>query len=327
MRGDLASENLDMRDLSGFVGAKDNSGAPPGQVLPRSEYQVQKLNAADADIHFTGRRIRNEALPINRMDTHLELRSGVFKLDPLAFRAAGGDIDGTITLDAHQSVLSGSADLSGRGLQVNRLAPGVQAVIQSAGTLETRVRLSMRGNSVAALLGSANGEVVAMMNNGAISDLLLRLANLDIANTLLVMARGDRNIPIHCMIADLKAQDGILVPQKFVLDTEHTTLTAEGKIELRNENLDLRLVAQPKDGSMFALRGPIQVSGTFAEPSIKPELGNAIARTGAAIALGIVAPPAAAIPFLQFGSKQSFDCSTHVADASQFIQREPPRTQ
>src|SRR5207244_996834 len=179
MRGDLASESLDMRDLGGFVGAKDDgTGAPPGQVLPRSEYQVQKLNAADADIHFTGRHIRNEALPLNRMDTHLELRSGVFKLDPLAFRAAGGDIDGTITLDAHQSVLSGSADLSERGLQVNRLAPGVQAVIQSAGTVETRVRLSMRGNSVAALLGSANGEVVAMMNNGAISDLLLRLANL-----------------------------------------------------------------------------------------------------------------------------------------------------
>jgi uncharacterized protein involved in outer membrane biogenesis len=185
----------------------------------------------------------------------------------------------------------------------------------------------MRGNSVAALLGSANGDVVAMMNSGAISDLLLRLANLDIANTLLVMARGDRNIPIHCMVADFKAQDGILVPQKFVLDTEHTTVTAEGKIELRNENIDLRLVAQPKDGSVFALRGPIDLSGTFANPSIKPELGNAIARTGAAIALGIIAPPAAAIPFIQFGSNQPFNCSTHVADASQFIQRESPRMQ
>jgi autotransporter translocation and assembly factor TamB len=329
MRGDLASERLDMRDLGGFVGAKDaaSTGAPPGQVLPRSEFQLQKLNAADADVHFTGRQIRNEALPLNRIDTRLQLRSGVFKLDPLAFRAAGGDIDGTITLDAHESVLSGVADLSGRGLQVNRLAPGVQAVIQSAGTLETRVRLSMRGNSTAALLGSANGEIVAMMNNGAISDLLLRLANLDVANTLLVMARGDRNIPIHCMVADFKAQDGILVPQKFVLDTEHTTVTAEGKIELRNENIDLRLVAQPKDGSVFALRGPIDLSGTFANPSIKPELGNAIARTGAAIALGIIAPPAAAIPFIQFGSNQPFNCSTHVADASQFIQRESPRMQ
>ena len=327
MRGDLASENLDMRDLSGFVGAKDGTGAPPGQVLPRNEYQGQKLNAADADIHFTGRHIRNEALPLDRMDTRLELRSGVFKLDPLAFRAAGGDIDGTITLDGRQSVLSGSADLSARGLQVNRLAPGVKAVIQSAGTLETRVRLSMRGNSVAALLGSANGDIVAMMNSGAISDLLLRLANLDIANTLLVMARGDRNIPIQCLVADFKAQDGVLVPQKFVLDTEHTTVTAEGKIELRNENLDLRLVAQPKDGSVFALRGPIQLGGTFGDPSIKPELGNAIARAGAAIALGIIAPPAAAIPFIQFGSNQPFNCATHVADASQFIQREPARTQ
>jgi hypothetical protein len=327
MRGDVASENLDMRDLSGFVGAKDGTGAPPGQVLPRSEYQGQKLNAADADIHFTGRHFRNEALPLNRMDTRLELRSGVFKLDPLAFRAAGGDIAGTITLDARQPILSGSADLSGRGLQVNRLAPGVKAVIQSAGTLETRVRLSMRGNSVAALLGSANGDIVAMMNSGAISDLLLRLANLDIANTLLVMARGDRNIPIQCMVADFKAQDGVLVPQKFVLDTEHTTVTAEGKIELRNENIDLRLVAQPKDGSMFALRGPIQLSGTFADPSIKPELGNAIARAGAAIALGIIAPPAAALPFIQFGSNQPFNCSTQTADASQFIQREQTRTQ
>jgi uncharacterized protein involved in outer membrane biogenesis len=207
------------------------------------------------------------------------------------------------------------------------LAPGVQAVIQSAGTLETRIRLSMRGNSLAALLGSANGDAVAMMNNGAISDMLLRLANLDIANTLLVMARGDRNIPIHCMVSDFKAEDGVLVPKQFVLDTEHTTVTAEGKIDLRNENFALRLVAQPKDGSVFALRGPIQITGTFEKPSIQPELGNAIARAGAAVALAIIAPPAAVIPFIQFGKNQPFDCSTHVADASKFIQREPPRTQ
>src|SRR5437016_8464529 len=113
MRGDLASDSLDMRDLGGFVGAKDNTGAPPGQVLPRHEYQLQKLNAADADIHFTGRRFRNETLPLNRMDTHLVLRNGVLKLDPLTFRAAGGDIDGTITLDARQPVLAGTADLAG----------------------------------------------------------------------------------------------------------------------------------------------------------------------------------------------------------------------
>jgi len=327
MRGDLTSERLDMRDLGGFVGAKDGTGAPEGQVLPRNEYQLDKFTAADADIHFTGRRIRNESLPLNRMDTRLVLRNGVFKLDPLSFGAAGGDIDGTITLDVSQATLEGTADLTGRGLKVNRLAPGVQAIIQSAGTIEGRVRLSMRGKSVAALLGSANGEVVAMMKEGAVSDLLLRLANLDIANTLLVMARGDKNIPIRCMVADFKAQDGVLTPQTFVLDTEHTTLTAEGRIGLRDEHLDLRLIAEPKDGSVFALRGPIQVTGTFASPSMKPELGNAIARTGAAIALGILAPPAAVVPFFQFGKGEAFDCSPSLDGASRFIARAQLPTQ
>jgi uncharacterized protein involved in outer membrane biogenesis len=327
MRGDLTSERLDMRDLGGFVGAKDGSSAPEGQVLPRDEFHLDKFTAADADIHFTGRRIRNESLPLNRMDTRLVLHNGVFKLDPLAFGAAGGDIDGTITLDVSQSTLEGAADLTGRGLQVNRLAPGVQAVIQSAGTVEGRVKLSMRGKSVAALLGSANGEVVAMMKEGAVSDLMLRLANLDIANTLIVMARGDKNIPIRCMVADFKAEDGALIPKTLVLDTEHTTLTAQGRIGLRDERIDLRLVAEPKDGSVFALRGPIHVSGTFASPSIKPELGNAIARTGSAIALGILAPPAAVLPFLQMGKGETFNCTPPVDNASRFIARAESPTQ
>ncbi|HEY2815900.1 MAG TPA: AsmA family protein [Casimicrobiaceae bacterium] len=326
MRGDLTSERLDMRDLGGFVGAEHGTGAPPGQVLPRNEYQLDKFTAADADIHYTGRRIRNESLPLNRMDTRLVLRNGVFKLDPLAFRAAGGDIDGTITLDVNQSTLEGTADLTGRGLKVNRLAPGVQAVVQSAGTIEGRVRLSMRGKSVAALLGNANGEVVAMMKDGAVSDLMLRLANLDIANTLIVMARGDKNIPIRCLVADFKAEGGVLVPRTFVLDTEHTTLTAQGRIGLRDEQLDLRLVADPKDGSVFALRGPIQVTGTFASPSMKPELGNAIARTGAAIALGILAPPAALLPFFELGKGETFNCSPPIDNASRFIARAEPAT-
>jgi hypothetical protein len=85
------------------------------------------------------------------------------------------------------------------------------------------------------------------------------------------------------------------------------------------------LVAEPKDGSVFALRGPIQVSGTFAEPSMKPELGNAVVRAGAAIALGIIAPPAAVVPFFQVGKGESFNCAPQVDNASRFIARAGPR--
>jgi hypothetical protein len=88
---------------------------------------------------------------------------------------------------------------------------------------------------------------------------------------------------------------------------------------LKDERLDLRLVAQPKDGSILALRGPIDIQGTMSNPTIKPELGEAIARTAAAVGLGIVAGPAAIIPLVQMGTPVNVDCAAHVKKATSFI--------
>ena len=101
---------------------------------------------------------------------------------------------------------------------------------------------------------------------------MLRLSNLDVANTLLVLMQGDRNIPIRCVVADLAFENGVMRPRQFVFDTAHTTLVGEGKANFAHETLDLRLVAKPKSNSLLALRGPINVSGTFAKPSVMPDL-------------------------------------------------------
>ena len=320
IKANFVSERLDITDLSGFVGAGPHTPPTPGKVLPHSEYHLDRLRAIDADVTFTGRRFRNEALPLNRMNTHLVLRNGLLTLDPLEFGAAGGRLDGRIVLDARPSTMAAQADLRARELNLNRLAPGVKAIVESTGRVDARVQLKGTGNSVAALLGSATGTVAAVMNGGQMSDLVLRLANLDLANSLVAMAKGNQPIPVRCLVADFRAQDGVLVPDPLVLDTEHTLVTGTGRIVLSDEQLDLRIVAQPKDGSVLALRGPIVVGGTMAKPAVRPEMGNLIARTGAAIALGIVATPAAAmIPFLEAGKPVTVDCAHHLEEARTFL--------
>ncbi|MET0163913.1 MAG: hypothetical protein ABW318_02780, partial [Vicinamibacterales bacterium] len=47
----------------------------------------------------------------------------------------------------------------------------------------------------------------------------------------------------------------LLRPREFLLDTEHTTLTADGYVNFKDETLDVRLAATPKGGSVVALRG------------------------------------------------------------------------
>jgi hypothetical protein len=116
-------------------------------------------------------------------------------------------------------------------------------------------------------------------------------------------------------------------PRNFVIDSDHTIVRGEGEVNLRTEGLGLRLVAEPKDGSLFALRGPIRIDGTLAQPAVHPQLAGAALRAGVAAALATIAPPLAIIPFLQAGKKQNVDCEPLILDASRFIRNAPPPPQ
>ncbi len=327
MKADLTSNRLDLADLAGFVGAEKTATgkvATPNtaRVLPDKPYNLEKLKAADADIRFQGKRVKTEKLPIDDMSTHLMLKGGVLTLAPLNFGVAGGRLVSDITLDGSATVIASRADVRVQSLQLEKLMPRMKTTKASIGELDGRVRLKGRGNSVAAMLGSANGDMALVMGEGEVSDLLVRLSNLDIANTLLVLMRGDRNIPIRCMVADLAIENGVMQPRQFVLDTAHTTLVGEGKAKFADETLELRLVAKPKDQSLLSLRGPIVVGGTFSNPSVRPDMKQLTARAAAAVGLAIVATPfAALVPFIQLGGSENVECGPMVQAMRQAIQK------
>jgi uncharacterized protein involved in outer membrane biogenesis len=330
MKADLTSKRLDLADLAGFVGAEKTATgkvATPHstRVLPDTPYNLEKLKAADADIRFQGKQVITEKLPIDDMSAHLIVKNGVLTLAPLNFGVAGGHLVSDITLDGSASVIASRADIRVQSLQLARLLPQLKIAKASVGEMDGRVRLASRGNSIAAMLGSANGETSLVVGEGEVSDLMLRLSNLDIANTLLVLMRGDRNIPIRCMVADLAWENGVMHPRQFILDTQHTTLLGEGKANFSDETLDLRLVSQPKGKSLVSLRGPINVRGTFGSPSVMPDMKKLTARGAAAVALSVVATPLAAIvPFVQFGKGHDLQCGPLVETARRQIQNPAP---
>lgn len=330
MKADLTSKKLDLADLAGFVGAEKAApgkviSGTPGRVLPENPYNLDKLKAADADIRFAGKQIMTERLPITEMSTHLIVKGGVLTLSPLNFGIAGGKLVSDIVLDGRASVIASRADIRVQSLQLEQLLPKLKISKASVGEMDGRIRLTARGNSIAAMLGTANGHTALLVGEGEVSDLILRLSNLDVANTLGVLMRGDRNIPIRCMVADLAFENGIMHPQQFIFDTAHTTLVGSGKANFADETLDLRLVAKPKDASLLSLRGPIVIGGTFADPSVLPDMKQLTARGAAAVVLGTIATPLAAlVPFIQFGKADAVDCGPLMQAAKQAIHKPSP---
>jgi uncharacterized protein involved in outer membrane biogenesis len=312
---ELVSRNLDLKDLGGFIGLEPGNASgvnpsPGGKVLPSRPFNLEKLRAADVDIRLKGAKVITESIPLDNMDAHLVVRDGALKLTPLNFGIAGGNLVTQIAMDTRNPRLTIHADIVAQGLHLNQLFPASPLAPPGVGTMGGRARLDGGGNSVAQMLGSANGEAALIMDGGTISELLLRKSNLDVANSLKLMLGGDKQIPIRCMVADFKAAGGEFTIQDLMLDTPKVNVTGVGSINFADESLHLRLMSKSKGFSLVSLRGPIAITGSFDNPAVHPELTNAMTRGGLAIALGAVTGGfGALLPLLDLGHRETSNCA------------------
>jgi uncharacterized protein involved in outer membrane biogenesis len=319
----LVAQKLVMQDLGGFIGAdrgaQPSRKPPPGdRVLPAEAFSLEKLQAADADVHFRGEQILTQKMPLEKMSVHLTVDNGVLKLAPLDFGVAGGHLVSQIEMDGRKQRIATHADVVARGLHLDQMFPGVKLAAANTGAIGGRAKLDSTGNSVAQMLGSANGEAAVIMDGGTISELLLRLSNLDLANSFLVLLGGDKQVPLNCLVGNFNAVNGDFQVQSLVLDTPKVNVTGSGDVNFTDETLHLRLVSQQKGFSLVSLRGPIVVTGSFKNPAVRPELGKAAARGGIALALGAVtAGIGTLIPLLDFGKdkKAKANCSELISQA------------
>lgn len=317
----LVSKKLVMQDLGGFIGAKRGKQAGPtsqprDKVLPAEPFSLEKLQAADADVHFRGEKILTEKLPLEKVSGHLSVKNGVLKLAPLDFGFAGGQLVSQIEMDGRKPRIVARADITAKGLRLEQMFPGSKLAAADTGTMGGRAKLDGNGNSIAQMLGSANGEAALIMDGGSVGELMLRLSNLDIANSLVVLLGGDKQVPIRCMVGNFKAVNGDFKVEALVLDTSKVNITGSGNVNFADESLHLRLVSRSKGFSLASLRGPIAVTGSFSNPVLRPEMGGVIARGGLAVALGAVtAGIGALLPLLDFGKDQDSNCAALMSQA------------
>lgn len=329
LRANLTSKRLDFDDLAGFVGAapKAEDGgslddelkalaakqAASARVLPATPYQLEKLRAMDADVRWKAQRINAPRLPIDDMDAHLKLNAGLLRLEPLNFGVAGGDLRSNIRMDARGSPIRTRAQIAARGLNLGQLFPDAQITKDAVGRIGGDIAITGNGNSIAAMLGSADGDIALGMGRGRISNLLLELAGIDIYESLKYLVGKDRQVPIRCAFGDFAVKDGVMTARALAFDTTDTLIIGTGTISLREETLDLELRPRPKDRSILSLRSPLVAQGTFKDPSFRPDFARLGLRGAIALGLGSIAPPAALLGTIEVGPGEDSGCGGQYA--------------
>ncbi|MEO5572941.1 MAG: AsmA family protein [Gammaproteobacteria bacterium] len=344
VRANLISRKLDIDDLGGLIGAPPQTGAGEtasaaqkkaaaqlasrARVLPNMEFKLDRLRAVDADVTLTAKSITGRKLPLDDLKAHLKLANGVLTLQPLNFGVAGGNVISNIVLRTRTEPATAQADITFKRLSLNKLFPTIKLTETSIGLIGGKAKFTGSGNSFAKLLATADGRAGFSMSGGQISNLLLEIIGIDGAEIIKFLFGGDETVAVRCMVADFKVNNGLMNTEVFVLDTVDTNITGDGNINLKDESIHLTLRPLPKDPSFLSARSPLFARGTFKKPTFAPDMQKVAARAGAAVVLGaLLTPLAAIIPLIETGPGEDSDCKgliAHIGKGSQAIKSTKP---
>jgi uncharacterized protein involved in outer membrane biogenesis len=328
---DAHSNKVVWSDLSGFIGA--TPGAPEakndsaeqkaqrktqekkGKLLPDAPISLPRIRAADLDVTYKVDRIESEYAPFDRLEGHLVLEDGLIRVQPLQLGIGEGSVVANVALDGRQDLIHTKADLDFRKLDFRKVMDKL-TIFRGTGVMGGRAHLDAHGNSLAAMLGGGDGDFKLFMSGGNVSALLVNLAGLDIGNSLISALGLPSRATMRCMIVDLGLDDGQLDTRTMLVDTTEANIRGKGQIDLKSETIDYEIRTQPKRLNVGSLATPIDVTGPLRSPSIRPEAGPLAVRGGAAIALGVLLTPLAAlIPTIQLGLGEDNDCVALIENA------------
>ena len=261
LRAALRSNSADIEDLMARPGVAPGD---PGRLFSKEKLGIGRVGAIDAQIGFEAKRLKaGDTLVLENLRLAAGLDDGMLQVKPLDFGLAGGRASVSLTLDARQEPFAGKVTASFRQLSLERLFPATAAKTHASGLVDGRLQLAGRGDSVAALLGSASGSADAAMGRGRISNLADAKLALNAGKILGLWLRGDRDIDILCAAAGFDFSNGAGRARVLTLDTEQTRTDGSGSIDLRAEKFALQLSSTPKKPALLALGGGVHVEGTF----------------------------------------------------------------
>ncbi|MCE2949320.1 MAG: AsmA family protein [bacterium] len=284
-------------DLSGFAPPAPDRTARDRRLFPETRLPFALLAAHDleATVRVATLRLRN-GLEVAPLAIKAGAKNGRAWLQATELRLADGGAEAMLDIEAStvRPVLRLKA--SGSGLSLEKLTASRGGVRLTGGSTAFALDYTGTGSTPRALAASATGELQvstgpARIGAGGLDfggDLLVRLFS-----AINPFHAADRATELHCAAARLPARAGVVtVDRSIAYETRRTNVVAAGRIDLRDETLDLVIRPTVKEGlgvGAGQLAQLVRVTGALRAPGLALDAAGtlrAAASVGGAVATG-----------------------------------------
>jgi AsmA family protein len=324
LTANLLSHRVDMQDLGGFVGSTPGRTTTPGQtagqveevkraeaspkLLPTTPISIPKVLAADVHLTYRGEKILGKDVPFDAISAKLDIEAGRIRVSQLRLAIDRGALSGSVDLKPDGKEFDTDADLTAEHVDISRLLASA-GLGSGRGVLDGTAKLRGKGSSMSSILAHGDGAIRAVMPMGGdINSLLVDLSGIEVGPALLAAIGLPNKEAIQCMVLDFALQQGILASRTMEIDTTDHVITGGGRIDLSREVVELTLRTDPKHFTIGKLATPISITGPFKHLQFAPNK-ELVIRGGIAAGLGVLFPPAAILPTIQFGVGEHSPCA------------------
>ena len=260
-----------------------------GRIFSGAPFDLKALKTAALSLKFTGRDMRIDDLSVETLSFWLRLKDGALDVDPLSGRFGGNRLDGSVAVDTRPSIPTGAVQLKIDAPNLGRLLRKFDVTKLLNGRAKLEFNLNGRGASVRALMAGLNGSSELIVDEGRVASQYLDYLATDLMTELLPWAKRSTDTRINCVVSRFDFTDGIATSKGLLVDTDKVVITGGGRINLKDESLDLRIDPRPKERSLVSLAFPVDIKGTLAAPRPAPT-PRSLVKGIAGLALGIVNP-------------------------------------
>lgn len=332
LKADLRSNSLDFDDLGAIFGAAPKTGvgetASPEQVamartmvaqqrlFPDAPLDVSRIRAMDADVSYQALSIRDAPVRLTAGSARVRLEDGMLRANPLRLDLPRGRVDGYVNLDARKATPFTELDLRMTNARIEQLIPmQYKGGPPVTGVLVGRAKLSGSGASVHKAFAAANGQVLLVAPGGEIRKAFAELMGVNVIKGLGLLNKQDTTA-VNCAVAHFETRNGIMRADRIVFDTGPVLVKGSGTINLGAERMNVRLKGENKKFRLVRVMLPVTVKGPLMAPKLGIEPGSALAQGGAAVAVGsLLTPLAALLTFIDPGLAKDANCAGLLAEA------------
>ena len=244
----------------------------------------------------------------------IDMAAGKLAVSVLKFSPARGELIGDFVVDASvKGAPKVRIKLKAPHIELGEIIVAKDGTPAVEGPLATDISLQAQGNSLAQLMASLSGNVNLLAEQGSADAKALDMFVGGLSAIVgTIFTEQSSKTTINCAICDLKLDNGMVTPQLALLDTQYSTVFVEGQVDLKNEQLNIKVSPQAK-GVTLSMAFPVRVDGKLSKPGVEVEKTGALLKAGELWA-NVVYPPSMLLKFSELGEGKQNPCVSMVAE-------------